>query len=172
MIRFEVTQESIIAEVKKEKPVDMVVQGTALLKIHGKSAYEIALQDGFEGTEEEWLESLKGEPGAKGEQGDVGPAGPQGPQGAAGPIGPQGIPGEQGVPGIQGEQGQKGDKGETGPRGPAGADGAPGKDGQPGKDGADGKDGYSPVRGVDYWTPDDVAEIKAYVDEAILGGEW
>lgn len=30
----------------------------------------------------------------------------------------------------------------------------------------------TPVRGEDYWTPDDIAEIKAYVDEAILGGEW
>lgn len=29
----------------------------------GKSAYEIALNNGFEGTEEEWLESLKGEKG-------------------------------------------------------------------------------------------------------------
>lgn len=28
---------------------------------NGKSAYEIALDNGFEGTEEEWLESLKGE---------------------------------------------------------------------------------------------------------------
>ncbi len=29
----------------------------------GKSAYEIAVEQGFEGTEAEWLESLKGEPG-------------------------------------------------------------------------------------------------------------
>jgi len=29
-------------------------------KIDGKSAYEIAKEDGFEGTEEEWLKSLKG----------------------------------------------------------------------------------------------------------------
>lgn len=36
----------------------------------------------------------------------------------------------------------------------------------------DGKDGYTPVRGVDYWSPTDIAEIKAYVDEAILGGAW
>ena len=34
----------------------------------GKSAYEVALAKGFEGTEAEWLASLKGE---KGEQGDV-----------------------------------------------------------------------------------------------------
>ena len=36
----------------------------------------------------------------------------------------------------------------------------------------DGEDGYSPVRGTDYWTDDDIAEIKSYVDEAILGGAW
>lgn len=38
--------------------------------------------------------------------------------------------------------------------------------------GADGEDGYSPVRGTDYWTDADKAEIKSYVDEAILGGAW
>lgn len=32
--------------------------------------------------------------------------------------------------------------------------------------------GSAPVRGTDYWTEDDIAEIKAYVDEAILGGAW
>ena len=36
----------------------------------------------------------------------------------------------------------------------------------------DGMDGYTPRRGVDYWTDADKAEIKAYVDEAILGGVW
>lgn len=32
--------------------------------------------------------------------------------------------------------------------------------------------GDSPVRGTDYWTEEDKAEIKSYVDEAILGGAW
>ena len=32
--------------------------------------------------------------------------------------------------------------------------------------------GYIPTRGTDYWTEEDKAEIKSYVDEAILGGEW
>lgn len=41
----------------------------------GKSAYEIAVEDGFEGNESQWLESLKGKDGA---------TGPQGPQGANG----------------------------------------------------------------------------------------
>lgn len=42
--------------------------------------------------------------------------------------------------------------------GPAGSDGKPGKDGA---------DGYTPVRGTDYWTDADKAEIKGYVDEAV-----
>ena len=36
----------------------------------------------------------------------------------------------------------------------------------------DGQDGNTPVRGTDYWTDDDIATIKSYVDEAILGGAW
>lgn len=47
--------------------------------------------------------------------------------------------------------------------------------GEPGEKGADGKDGQNgttPVRGVDYWTDADKAEIKSYVDTAILGGAW
>lgn len=44
----------------------------------GYSAYEVAVQNGFEGTVDEWLESLIG---------PVGPVGPEGPQGEIGPIG-------------------------------------------------------------------------------------
>ena len=39
-------------------------------------------------------------------------------------------------------------------------------------DGLDGNNGYSPVKGKDYWTEADKAEIKSYVDNAILGGAW
>lgn len=38
----------------------------------GKSAYEIAVEHGFEGTEEEWLESLKGTDGKNGTDGTDG----------------------------------------------------------------------------------------------------
>lgn len=38
----------------------------------GKSAYDIAVECGFTGTKEEWLTSLKGEPGQKGEPGKDG----------------------------------------------------------------------------------------------------
>ena len=38
-----------------------------------------------------------------------------------------------------------------------------------------GKDGYTPVKGTDYWTDEDKAEIKSYcqnyIDTQILGGE-
>lgn len=32
--------------------------------------------------------------------------------------------------------------------------------------------GKTPVRGVDYWTEEDIALIRTYVDEAIAGGKW
>ena len=38
----------------------------------GKSAYEVAVENGFNGTETEWLASLKGEPGAPGAPGKDG----------------------------------------------------------------------------------------------------
>lgn len=47
----------------------------------GKSAYEIAVDNGFEGTEEEWLASLKGERGPQGEQGPPGENGTDGQDG-------------------------------------------------------------------------------------------
>ena len=34
------------------------------------------------------------------------------------------------------------------------------------------KNGKTPVKGTDYWTDTDKAEIKAYVDDAILNGAW
>lgn len=43
-----------------------------LKEIHGYSAYEIAVINGFRGTEEEWLASLKGEKGDKGDAPIVG----------------------------------------------------------------------------------------------------
>lgn len=38
----------------------------------GKSAYEIAVEQGYKGTVEEWLKSLKGEQGIQGEKGEKG----------------------------------------------------------------------------------------------------
>ena len=98
----------------------------------GYSAYEVAVQQGFKGTVDEWLASLVGPQGPQGLQGETGPRGEQGPQGiqgpkgdtgATGPTGPQGKQGEKGEPGEQGPQGIEGPQGNTGPQGPAGTPG-------------------------------------------------
>lgn len=89
----------------------------------------------------------------------------RGPQGEAGAQGPQGIKGEKGEKGDAGAAGAQGEQGEQGERGPQGPQGEQGEKGDKGDTGAS---GYSPVRGTDYWTDADKAEIKSYVDEAIL----
>ncbi len=38
----------------------------------GLSAYQVAIESGFVGTEQEWLASLKGEKGDKGDKGEKG----------------------------------------------------------------------------------------------------
>lgn len=60
------------------------------------SAYGLAVKNGYTGTEEEWLASLKGEKGDQGEQGNKGDKGDKGDTGAQGP---KGDTGEQGEPG-------------------------------------------------------------------------
>ena len=102
--------------------------------IQGLSAYQVAVQHGFEGTEAEWLISLKGE---KGETGPVGPKGEQGEQGIQGIQGPQGEPGPQGPKGEQGEPGPKGEPGADGAPGAQGPKGDPGEKGEKGDPGSD-----------------------------------
>lgn len=125
----------------------------------GKSAFYIAVENGFVGTEIEWLLSLKGEKGDKGEQGvqgekgdkgdkgdkgeqgEQGIQGVQGIQGEIGPKGPKGDVGDIGPQGIQGEKGNKGDKGEIGPVGPQGPQGPKGDKGDIGPQGQQGEKG-------------------------------
>lgn len=95
----------------------------------GESAYEIALEQGFQGTVSEWMDSLKGTAGPMGPQGNKGADGPQG------PVGPQGPKGDQGEPGPKGERGQIGPQGEKGEAGPKGEPGAIGPTGPQGLDG-------------------------------------
>lgn len=47
-------------------------------RVTGRSAYEVAVANGFSGTQVEWLASLKGKDGAKGDQGIQGVQGPAG----------------------------------------------------------------------------------------------
>ena len=68
----------------------------------GRSAYEIAIENGFVGTAAEWLESLKGR---------------------------DGIDGKDGLPGKNGKDGADGLPGKDGTNGKDGRDGRDGKDG-------------------------------------------
>ena len=123
----------------------------------GKSAYEIAVEYGFVGTETEWLESLKGVDGKDGVNGK------------------DGCDGRNGVDGLPGKDGKNG------------ADGLPGRDGINGSDGksayiiavehgfsgtenewlqslkgADGRDGITPDMS-DYATKADIAELQEQI---------
>lgn len=107
-------------------------------------------------------EGYEGPQGPKGDTGDTGPQGPQGepgkdgaagPQGETGPQGPQGNPGSQGPKGEPGPQGEQGPKGDTGPQG---------------QKGEAGPAGYTPQRGVDYWTEEDVESIHDYVGQQLI----
>ena len=54
---------------------DLAIVPVDCESLRGKSAYQAAVERGFEGTETEWLETLKGEQGDKGEKGDIGEQG-------------------------------------------------------------------------------------------------
>lgn len=74
----------------------------------GLSAYEVAVVNGFSGTETQWLASLKG---------PIGPVGATGPQGNPGPTGATGATGPAGPIGLRGPQGAVGERGPIGPMG-------------------------------------------------------
>lgn len=54
---------------------DLAIVPVDTESLRGKSAYEIALDKGFNGTATEWLLTLRGEQGYKGEKGDIGDRG-------------------------------------------------------------------------------------------------
>lgn len=100
--------------------------GEAGFKGYYLSAYAIAQKHGYNGTESEWLASLKGD------KGDTGAAFTYDMFTAA----------QLETLKVKGD---KGDKGDTGAKGDPGADGAPGKDGADGAPGKDGANGHTPV---------------------------
>ena len=71
----------------------------------GRSAYEIAKENGFVGTVAEWLESLKGRDGIDGKDGLPGKDGKDGLPGKDGTNGKDGLPGKDGRDGRDGKDG-------------------------------------------------------------------
>ena len=86
--------------VRIEGPIKVEAEVKAIMAgDNGKSAYEIAVDHGYKGTESEWLDSLKGLQGPKGEPG---------PKGA--PFQYEDFTPDQ----LEALKGHKGDKGEDG----------------------------------------------------------
>ena len=158
----------------------------------GKSAYELAVENGYDGTLSEWLSSLVGSVGADGEDGlsayDL--AVQNGYTGTltewlsslAGETGENGLSAYElavrkgyqgsedewlssliGAQGIQGEKGDKGDQGIQGEKGDKGDQGIQGVKGDKGDQGAKGDTGDVGAAGAD--GKDGVSIIDAYVDE-------
>ena len=100
----------------------------------GSSAYQIAVEQGYQGSESDWLSSLKGD---KGEKGNTGAKGNPGQDSADGKSA-YAIAVEHGYEDSEEKwllslKGEKGDTGERGEKGDAGVDG---------------KDGFSPIANV------------------------
>lgn len=138
----------------------------------GASAYQIAVKNGYEGTEEEWLQSLHGKDGKDGRDGVDGKDGVNGSDGKDGVSATAEI--------VETENGTtvkitdvNGEKSFTVKNG---VDGQDGKDGYTpqkgvdyfdGKDGNDGNDGYTPVKGKDYF---DGENGKSVYELAVANG--
>ena len=137
----------------------------------GKSAYQIAVEQGYQGSESDWLTSLKGDKGEKGNTGAKGNPGQDGAEGKSayaiavehgyedsedewllslkGEKGDTGERGEKGDTGLQGERGEKGETGQQGEQGPKGEKGDPGDRGLQGVPGEKGEKGDAGVAGKD-----------------------
>ena len=141
----------------------------------GKSAYQIAVEQGYQGSESDWLSSLKGDKGEKGNTGAKGNPGQDGAEGKSayaiavehgyedsedkwllslkGEKGDAGERGEKGDTGLQGERGEKGETGQQGEQGPKGEKGDPGDRGLQGVPGEKGEKGDAGVAGKDGFSP-------------------
>ena len=132
----------------------------------GKSAFEIAIEHGFVGTEAEWLKSLKGVDGKDGVNGK---------DGCDGRNGVDGLPGKDGKDGADGIPGHNGFDGKNGVDGINGSDGKSAyiiavEHGFTGTEddwlqslkGSDGKDGITPDMSA-YATKTDIAELQKQI---------
>lgn len=131
-----------------ESPVQSVNGKIGKVELTAEDVGAIS-QDDLQESTNKALEQAKASGEFDGKDGATGPQGPKGDPGSPGEQGPKGEPGETGPQGAPGEKGDKGDPGEKGPQG------------ETGPTGPAGPDGHTPVKGTDYWTAADKAEIAA-----------
>jgi hypothetical protein len=163
--------------------------------IQGLSAYQVAVQHGFEGTEDEWLISLKGEKGETGPKGDKGDTGSglniKGELDSESQLPQEGVSGDAWLIAgnlyvFVGENGNvesnpkwsnvgsiQGPAGPQGPVGPKGEQGEPGPKGEPGADGAPGIQGPKgdPGEKGEKGDPGSDASVTKQNVEAVLTGD-
>lgn len=192
-VRFEENSQTFPVKMEGNTDNVGVSFGNIALGKDGESAYQIAVDNGFVGTEEEWLASLRGRDGIDGRDGKDGRNGVDGKPGLDGRDGIDGKDGLDGRNGIDGvgiksvvqttkSPADDGDnvitvtltdgtkstfRVQNGSKGSKGDTGAKGDDGYTpvkGKDYFDGKDGYTPVKGVDYFDGKDGAAGPAGKD--------
>ena len=135
--------------------------------------HSVEILDGKDGTNGK--DGSPGADGAPGAKGDPGKDGTNGVDGVTPHIGDNGhwylgstdtgvkAQGADGQAGAPGEKGDKGDKGDTGAQGADGAPGAKGDKGDP---------GTTPVKGTDYWTAADKAEMVQDTKTALTAETW
>lgn len=121
---------------------------------NGMSAYELWLEQGNKGTEQDFLDSLRGD---------------------------KGDPGVDGYTPVKGVDYFDGENGKDGYTPVKGVDYFDGKDGYTpikgidyfdGQKGDTGENGYTPVKGTDYFTQNDVAEMVAAVKNQLVVEQW
>lgn len=160
--------------------------------IQGLSAYQVAVQHGFEGTEAEWLISLKGEKGETGPKGDKGDTGSglniKGELDSEAGLPQEGVSGDAWL--ISGNLyvyvGENGNvvsnpkwsnvgsiQGPAGPTGPKGEQGEPGPKGEPGANGAPGVQGPKgdPGEKGEKGDPGSDASVTKQNVESVLTGD-
>lgn len=163
--------------------------------IQGLSAYQVAVQHGFEGTEAEWLISLKGEKGETGPKGDKGDTGSglniKGELDSESQLPQEGVSGDawlisgnlyvyvgengnvvsnpkwSNVGSIQGPAGPQGSVGPKGEQGEPGPKGEPGANGAPGEQGPKGDPGEKGEKG----DPGSDASVTKQNVESVLTGD-
>ena len=126
--------------VEKEKLVGKLNQGVEYYKGERGPKGDAFTYEDFTQEQLNALKGPQGEPGAKGDKGDAftyADFTPEQLEALRGPQGIQGVPGQTGPAGEPGIQGPKGDKGDQG------------------------QAGHTPIKGTDYWTEEDKAEIIA-----------
>ena len=148
---------------------------TTTVTVTGKDGvpHSVEILDGKDGTNGK--DGSPGADGAPGAKGDPGKDGTNGVDGVTPHIGDNGhwylgstdtgvkAQGADGQAGAPGEKGDKGDKGDTGAQGADGAPGAKGDKGDP---------GTTPVKGTDYWTAADKAEMVQDTKSALTAETW